>query len=168
MREGLVDLQVRTEGLPVLLAALRAEQDGKALRRDLAKGLRVALRPAVADAKSAIRSMPATGVTQRPALRPAIARRISARTKLTARVSGAYVRVPKLKTGPRGFRNAPKLTNRKGWRHPVFGSTDRWSEQVGKPGWFDDSMHAGKARYREACVGAMGHMARRISDRSRG
>lgn len=165
--ESLVEVSVRTEGLAPLLGALRAEEDGKKLRRDLARDMRGALKPAVAEAKASIMGMSTAGLSMAPALRPAIARRIRAEVRLSGRSTGARVKAKKLSEDVRGFRNAPKLTNRAGWRHPLWGG-DTWVNQVGKLNWFDDPMQHHVREYRRAVMGAMEAMARRISARSRG
>lgn len=165
--DGIADVSVEVEGLDAIVAALRAEADGKALRRELARDMRTALRPAVADAKASILGMSSAGLSTAPALRPAVAKRIGAQVRLSGRSTGARVKARKLPETVRGFRNAPKLLNRAKWRHPGFGGDD-WYDQEGKPGWFDDPMRRHGAKYREAVLGAMENMARRISRRSRG
>lgn len=164
----LADIRVDVEGIPALVAALKAEADGKVLRRQLAKDMRTSLKPAVGEARASIMGMSSAGHSVSPTLRSAISRRISANVRLTGRSTGARVRARKLPDTVRGFRNAPKLTNRKGWRHPLFGDTEEWVEQEGKPNWFDDVMRKGHDKHKRAVLGAMEDMARRISRRSKG
>ncbi|MFG2276974.1 hypothetical protein ACGFNY_45365 [Streptomyces chartreusis] len=155
------------QGLNALVRALRAEEDGKQLRKDLAKNMREALKPGAAEAKSSIMAMPtqaARPVT--PALRTAIAKKIRPEVKLGGRWSGARVKAFKTKN-IRGFPNAPKRTNRAGgWRHPVFGNRDVWVTQHGKRDWFDDAFKGREGIYREAVEQAMEDMARRIANRA--
>jgi hypothetical protein len=154
------------EGLQALVRALRAEEDGKQLRRDLAKNMRAALRPAAAEAKSAIMSMASAGPGTSPALRSSIARKIRPEVKLGGRWSGARVKAFKTKN-VRGFPHAPKRTNSAGgWRHPVFGDRDVWVTQRGKVDWFDRSFEGRENTYRRAVLDAMEDMARRIADRA--
>lgn len=154
------------EGLAALVAALRAEEDGKALRKDLAKNMREELKPAAADAKSAIMSMASAGMGTAPALRSSIARKIRPEVKLGGRWSGARVKAFKT-PNVRGFANAPKRTNRpRGWRHKTYGR-EPWITQHGKDHWFDNAMEGREAHYRAACVAAMEDMARRIAARAR-
>ena len=164
----MIGLQVDRRDLDRIVRHLRAEENGAQLRRDLAKNIRHALRPAVAEAKASIRSMPSTGALGKATgegLRQAIARRVRAEARLSGRAVGARVKVRK--TGmPRGFENAAKRTNRaKGWRHPVFGNRDAWAHQIGKPEWFDGPMRANRAEYRRAVRKAMADAARRITRR---
>jgi hypothetical protein len=159
-----IALEADVLALKRVAAALYAESDGRTLRRDLGKRIRKALAPAVADARAGILSMPSAGLhAEGGGLRQAIARRVRAQAKLSGRSIGARVRVSK-RGMPRGFELAARRTNRrKGWRHPVFGHTDRWVAQVGKPGWFDDPMRRGRPRYRAAVLSAMNEAARRIT-----
>lgn len=154
------------EGLAALVRAIRAEEDGKQLRKDLAKNMRDALRPGAAEAKSSIMAMSSAGLRTGPALRSAISRKIRPEVKLGGRWSGARVKAFKTKN-LRGFPNAPKRTNRAGgWRHPVWGDRDRWVTQVGKIDWFDDSFKGREGAYKAAVEQAMEDMAQRIASRA--
>ncbi|SNY29061.1 hypothetical protein [Paractinoplanes atraurantiacus] len=157
---------VETDGqaLKKVARALRDEEDGKALARDLGKSIRKALEPAVIEARAGIMGMPSMGLpVEGQPLRQAISRRIKAQARLSGRAPGARVRVTK-KGMPRGFELAARRTNRrKGWRHPVHGNTEKWVQQIGQPGWFDDPMRRGRPRYRAAVLTAMNEAARRIT-----
>jgi hypothetical protein len=160
-----VEVSVTQEGLDALIRAIGRESDGKALRKDLAKNTREALKPAVVQAKSAIMSMASNGPSSSPALRPQIAKKIRAEVKLTGRWTGARVRARRTHN-VRGFMNAPKRTQRVTWRTQTFGRPDSWREQHGKPGWFDDAMQADRQKYIAAVHKAMEDMAARIASRS--
>jgi len=154
------------EGLAALVRAIRAEEDGKQLRKDLAKNMREALKPGAAEAKSGIMSMASAGMQTAPALRSSIARKIRPEVKLGGRWSGARVKAFKTKN-VRGFPNAPKRTNRAGgWRHPVFGNRDVWVQQQGKIDWFDRAFQGREGVYKAAVEQAMEDMARRIASRA--
>ncbi|MFE1749006.1 hypothetical protein ACFW88_00370 [Streptomyces anandii] len=155
------------DGLAALVRAIRAEEDGKQLRKELARDMREALKPGAAEAKSQIMSMSSAGLPTSPALRSSIARKIRPEVKLGGRWSGARVKAFKTKN-VRGFPNAPKRTNRAGgWRHPVFGSREVWVQQRGKVDWFDRSFQGHEAQYKAAVEAAMENMARRIAERAR-
>lgn len=161
-------VEVDERDLAMLVAALRAESDGKALNRDLVHGLRAVVEPAAAAARSAILSMGTSGLHHpEPALRTVVAEQ----TKVTVRTAGKHpsVGVRVTKHGmPRGFDNAPKRLNAaKGWRHPVFGQ-DTWVSQRGRPGWFDDTLNRFKPAAERAAHEAMDGVAERISVRTRG
>ena len=155
------------EGLDALVRAIRAEEDGKALRKDLAKNMREALKPGAQQAKNSIMAMVSLRGGAAPALRTSIAKKIRPVVKLGGHWSGARVKAFKTKN-IRGFPNAPKRTNRaSGWRHPVFGNRENWVQQRGKLEWFDRAFKGREALYKQAVAEAMEDMARRIADRAR-
>ena len=149
-----------------LLRALRQEADGKTLKSDLVRELRKAAEPARDAARTAVLSIDShSGVV--PDLRAAVARstRISVRT--TGRV-GVSIRASK-RGMPRGFLNAPqRLNSRRGWRHPFFGDRERWYAQMGKPGWFDDSISPFAPAAREGAAQALERVAKRIDYTTKG
>lgn len=160
-------LRVEThDGLAALVRAIRAEEDGKELRKELAKNMREALKPGAAQAKSSIMAMSSAGLPTSPALRASIARKIRPEVKLGGRWSGARVKAFKTKN-VRGFPNAPKRLNRaSGWRHPVYGNREVWVQQRGKTHWFDRTFDGHEAVYKAAVEQAMEDMARRIAERA--
>lgn len=159
------ELTCTHEGLDALVRALRAEEDGKALRKDLAKNMREALKPGAAAAKSSIMSMASSGTGHGPGLRAGVAKKIRPEVKLGGRWSGARVKAFKT-PGLRGFANAPKRLNRRsgGWRTLTYGH-EPWRTQIGKRGWFDEPFQNDADRYRLAVHEAMEEMARRIASR---
>jgi hypothetical protein len=163
----LLDVSVSTEGIAALDRALRAEEDGKALRKELAKNMRDALKPAAELAKSGVMSMSSSsaGPSSSPALRSTIAKKIKPEVKLGGRWSGARVKAKKT-PGLRGFANAPRRTQRSaGWRTQTFGNGS-WRVQRGKVLWFDHAMEGRQAQYKQAVHEAMEAMARRIASRA--
>jgi hypothetical protein len=153
------------EGLAALVRALRAEEDGKELRKELAKSMREVLKPAAEQAKSAVMSMPSGGHNAGPGLRSYVARKIRPEVKLGGRWSGARVKAFKT-PGLRGFANAPKRLNRpRGWRHLTYGH-EPWVTQHGKDHWFDRAMDGRQAAARQAVHEAMEAMAQRIASRA--
>ncbi|MCZ4099842.1 hypothetical protein [Streptomyces sp. H39-C1] len=165
MADNPIDLSVSAEGIQALGSALRAEEDGKQLRKELAKNMRDALAPAAELAKSGVMSMPSSGPGTSPGLRSAIAKKIRPEVKLGGRWTGARVKAKKT-PGVRGFANAPKRTQRaSGWRTQSWGN-GQWRTQVGKLSWFDRAMDGRQQQYKEAVHAAMEAMARRIADRA--
>lgn len=154
------------EGLAALTRALRAEEDGKQLRKELARNLREALKPGAAEAKSSVMSIASAGLPTAPALRSSVAKKIRPEVKLGGRWSGARVKAFKTKN-VRNFPNAPKRLNRAGgWRHPVYGNREIWVQQRGRVGWFDRSFEGREGTYLAAVNAAMEDMARRIASRA--
>ncbi|OQR64781.1 hypothetical protein B6E66_07425 [Streptomyces maremycinicus] len=154
------------QGLAALTRAIRAEEDGKQLRKELAANMREALKPGAAEAKSSIMAVSSAGLPTAPALRSSIARKIRPEVKLGGRWSGARVKAFKTKN-VRNFPNAPKRMNRAGgWRHPVFGNREVWAQQHGKTDWFDRSFEGREGVYKQAVEAAMENMARRLAARA--
>lgn len=159
------EITVTHEGLDALVRAIRAEADGKQLRKELAKGMREALKPAAVQAKSGIMAMSSAGPGTAPGLRSAIARKIRPEVKLGGNWSGARVKAFKTRN-IRNFPNAPKRTNRQsGWRHLTYGR-EPWVQQQGRTLWFDRAMEGDTNVYTEAVHEAMENMARRIAARA--
>lgn len=159
------ELRSTHEGLDALVRALRAEEDGKLLRRELGKNMRRALKPAAQEAKSGIMSMGSAGLATSPGLRSSIAKKIRPEVKLGGRWTGARVKARKT-PNVRGFAQAPRRTQRAGgWRTQTFGNGE-WRTQHGKLNWFDDSMAGRKSEYVAAVLEAMEDMARRIAARA--
>jgi hypothetical protein len=158
-----VELHVEERGIRRLAIALHAEADGKKLRRDFIRELRQAVDPAKDKAKSAIMSMHSSGLTRGQPLRAAIASQVKSEVRVSGKLTGIRVKAGS-RGMPRRFAQAPRRTNSGGWRHPVFGRDTRvWVHQIGKPGWFDDTLAAGRDDYRIAVHRAMEATARRIT-----
>ncbi|MEV6790905.1 hypothetical protein AB0M87_02665 [Streptomyces sp. NPDC051320] len=161
------EVRATHEGLDQLARALKAEEDGKQLRKELAANLRAALKPGADQAKGSIMGMVSLHGSTQPALRSAIAKKIRPEVKLGGRWTGARVKAFKTKN-VRGFPNAPKRTNSsRGWRHPVWGNRENWVQQRGKIEWFDRAFQGRQDIYKQAVHAAMEDMARRIASRVR-
>lgn len=180
-------VEVSSPDLVDLAVAIKYEEDGAVMRRDLLRGLRAAVKPAVDEAKSSIMSMDAGGLRQQSngswhlgskkqaggSLRRAIARQVTTEVNLTQRKAKVKVKVRK-RNMPRGFVNAPKAVSLpQGWRHPVVQRglrgaegplpPPKWVQQIGKPGWFDEPLRSHRAQYRAAIQAAMQRTADRIA-----
>lgn len=145
-----------------VIRALDDEKDGKKLKAELVRNLEDALQPAVEEARSNVMAYQTGGLPHEgEPLRSAVAAGVSAYVRLGDK---PIVGIEAKKTGmPRGFANAPKrLNERRGWRHPVFG-TGKWVTQLGAPGWFDDPIQRRKATYKKAVQKALQGVADRIS-----
>lgn len=161
-----LNLQLTPENLRNLSRALRAEEDGKELRKELTRNMREALRPGAARAKASIMSMASATPHDGPALKSSIARKIRPEVRISGRFPGAKVKAFKTKN-LRNFPNAPKRTNRQsGWRHPVYGNREIWVQQTGKVKWFDRSFDGQRGEYEHAVKSALADMVNRIASRS--
>lgn len=161
-------VEVDEKSLRRLVAALRTEATGQALRRDLTRDFAIAAEPAREAVRAAILSMPSPAeITRGPGLRSAVASKVVIKVKLGGRSPGAAI-IAKKSGMPRGFAMAPKrLNSRRGWRHQVFG-TNEIVHQEGLPGWFDDTLPRFRANFHRAAKKAMDAMADRVADRTRG
>lgn len=158
---------VDERSLARLVAAMRAEADGRELSRDLVRELTAVAEPAMRAARSSILSMGSSS-SLLPGLRTTVAQHTKVRARLGGKHPGVSIRADK-NGMPRDFFNAPKRLNAaRGWRHMVFGDSGEWVTQRGKPGWFDDTISTFKPAARRAAQQAMQDMARRIDARTKG
>ncbi|WP_411132702.1 hypothetical protein [Streptomyces sp. 030-HV] len=161
-----LNLDLTASNLRNISNALKAEEDGKELRKELTKNMREALKPGAAQAKSAIMAMSSVTPHDGPALKTSIARKIRPEVRITGKFPGAKIKAFKTKN-LRDFPNAPKRTNRaSGWRHPVYGNREVWVTQVGKVGWFDRAFEGQGDHYKRQVQFALADMVNRIASRS--
>jgi len=132
-----------------LAADLRRVGDGRALRRQLTRGIRDAVKPAVPAVRAAYLATPTGGArggrrrtlttkkrtrTVRMGLRRSLARAVTVQVRTTGRQAGVTIRVAGKKM-PDGMGRLPKLWegNAPRWRHPLFGDREWWYQQPAKP-----------------------------------
>ena len=163
----MIELGTDREALQALGRALKDEEDGKKLRRELAANMRAALAPAMGDVRTSLMGMSTGGLpTAGPPLRTTVLRGMRAEARLSGRSTGARLKIKKT-PGVRGFANAAKRLGRaKGWRVRLFGR-EEWRHQVGEVGYFDRNTVERVAEYRAAVMAAAESMARRIAARAR-
>lgn len=158
------ELTVDQQAVQKVVRAIRAEEDGKALRKELAGNIREALAPGVSSVQAKLRQTHSQHPSS-PALGSYLASRTRAQVRLTGRSTGAAVRIPQT-PALRGFKQAARRLNRTSWRHKVFGR-EVWVTQNSQiPGFFDNTLQQGKSSYREAIIKALKEMAQRIATRA--
>ncbi|MGI8313337.1 hypothetical protein [Saccharopolyspora hattusasensis] len=157
-----LDLSGPERELKRLGAALRKAEDGKELRRELVRNIRSAAGPARQEARQAIKSMPSRTPHKGRSLRSAIAQKVRIEARPAGKSVGARIVVGTTES-VRGFKDAPRRTNARKWRHPRFGNRQKWADQTGKPGWFDDTMKNNRRKFRRAVVKAMDETADKIA-----
>lgn len=163
---GSFGLELTPQNLRQISRALRAEEDGKELRKELTRNMREALKPGAARAKTGIMSMASATPHGGPALKSSIARKIRPEVRISGKFPGAKIKAFKT-PAIRGFANAAKRTNRaSGWRHPVYGNREMWVHQTGKVKWFDHAFEGQRNTYEHAVKSALADMANRIASRS--
>lgn len=165
---GPIELTIDQQAIQKVARALRAESDGKALRKELIAEIKTAVSPGVSAVQSKLRSIPhSSAVHQSPSLGSYLASRVRPQVRLSGRSTGVRIRIAQT-PNLRGFSMAARRLNRAKWRHEVFGNPEVWVDQESPiPGFFDDTLAAGRDTYRKGVVAALESMARRIAERSR-
>lgn len=156
-----IDVEPDQESFNRVIRALRREEDGSKLSRDLVANLKAVMEPAAAEARSNVMAIQSGGLPHAgEPLRSVVAAGVHTYVRTG---KNPVVGLEAKKTGlPRNFANAPKrLNSRKGWRHPVFG-TGRWVTQRGDPDWFDRPIDQRRDEYRRAVEKALQSVADRI------
>lgn len=157
-----LDLSQPERKLRDLARAMRAEEDGKAMRRALTKRLRTAAGPVRQDVRAAIRSAPSRGHSNGRSLRSAIAQKVQVVAKTGGPAVGVRI-VARETTSVRGFTHAPRRFNSAaGWHHETFGHEPE-VHQSGKPGWFDNTIWGKKAMFQSAVENVIDETARRVA-----
>lgn len=159
-----VILSVDQKDMQKVVAALKAEADGKALRTELNKSLKAVLEPAKLGAATTIRAMPTKG-TSDGSMREAMATSIKLAVNAVGARTGVNMIAPK-GVYPRGFKNAAAAFNHASFRRPTRGRNSSWVTQVGMPGWFDHAAMEHQQEYKEAVEAVLQGMAERIAARS--
>jgi hypothetical protein len=172
----MIELSIEQKALQNLAAAISNEEDGKKLRRQLARDLRDVAAPVVPEIVSGLMQIGSAGLpksTDRKrapggqftkGLRRTVASGIQVQARFAGRSTGVRVRI-KRTPGFNNFSNAAKRMNKYSWRHRVFGK-DVWVEQLGKENFFENPVIARQPELRDACMQAMEDMARRIKQRT--
>lgn len=158
-----VRLTVEQQDMQQVIASIKAEADGRKLRRELGKELRAIAEPALEEARHAILAMPSQDARFGD-MRQSIAQATKIRITTVGRNTGVSIAAPAGKY-PRGFKQAPRRFNAPKFRHKIFGH-EIWVDQVGAPGWFDQVRKHGP-EYRKAVVKSLDRMAERIAARQR-
>jgi hypothetical protein len=168
-----MQVTVRSTGdLKAVNRALREAANGKELRKQLTKQLKVEMRPMVASVKAAWLSAPSQGrpsgakiyskATGRatgkrgPGLRKLLAKATAGQVRMTGKEAGIRVRTDgrKMPSGMKALPGYAEGIRRRPWRHPVFGDREVWVTQQSFPRFYD-AVQPDEARARQACVEAV-------------
>lgn len=104
-----------------------------------------------------VRAAIARGGRRKAGLRDSVARA----TKLQINTRGIRFYVDS-SAMPESQRTLPRhLDSPKGWRHPVFGSRERWVHQQGRP-WFATTIQKRAPKFRQAALDAIEDTKRQI------
>lgn len=145
--------------------ALKAEEDGKELRRDLVRNLKAIVEPAAAEARAKLLATPTKGLEHPPPpLLATVARKTKTFARATGRRAGVGVRVPD--DAVERFPYAARRLNDAKWRHPLFGNRRKWFNQTGSPGWLTATLDAAKPGAQAAVAEAVAEALKRLERRS--
>lgn len=180
---------VGAEQLGALAKRLKTAGEGKALRKELLKAIRSGAKPALADTRKAVKSIPVTGsrgggrksreehqfsrskgdedkrrarARKGAGLRDSVSRSLRLVVKTGSKTPRVRIEVDASKM-PEDQRTLPRhLDSAKGWRHPVFGKReDPWVHQQGKP-WFSVTIERHAPAVRASILKAMDDIANKI------
>ena len=156
---GALEITVDASQLRRVASVLKAAEGGAELRKDLIKDIRVAVQPGTDQVKAKLRSMPASDAN--PPMGGYLATRVRTSVRLSGPSAGVRVQIGQT-PGLRKFKLAARRLNSGSWRHPVFGRGGWASQSSPIPGFFDETLRAGKERYYEAVVLAVRQLAARL------
>jgi hypothetical protein len=158
-----IEFTVDQQAMQRVAKAMRGEEDGKTLRKELVGELKDAVGPGVSKVQGKLRSVPhASASRSSPPLGSYLASRVKPQVRLSGRSTGVAVRIAQT-PAIRGFKMAARRLNRQSWRRRVFGH-DVWVVQNSPiPGYFDDTLAEGKPEYRAGVIRALEKMASRVA-----
>lgn len=159
-----VELSVDQQALRAVARILKDEADGKYLRRELVKRLKMSTVGPIAAAQAEIRSSPSRGLTEGQPLRATVAASLKPVVRLSGSQTGVSIRQTRT-PGLRGFDMAGRRFNRQQFRHPVYGR--KWVVQRGNPEWFDRPMQDAKPEWRDDVLMVVKNLAATIAERAR-
>jgi hypothetical protein len=148
---------------------LRTVGDGKAVRRDMMRGLRQGAKPAAAAVKAAALSLPDKSGNASTGLRRRMAAATGVQVRTSGRQAGVKIRVSRRRMG--GQASLAKVTNHGTWRHPVFASSNQtrsewtWVRQSSRRGWFDRTAAAHGKDVESALKNVLNDIERKLSHR---
>jgi hypothetical protein len=147
-----------------LKLAMAAEQDGKLLKRDIAKQLRKISGPLATKQRASVRALPSKGHSG-PSMRQAIARQVRVATRWSGRDVGISV-IQRARAMPRDFNMAGRAFNREeGWNPTTLGG-ETVHQQAVPTGWFDNHTEGIKPEAAREVRTALQQMADRIASRA--
>lgn len=127
------DVEHSGKDLAQISRQLRSTANGKVLRREMSKNLRIAAAPLVPAVRASIGKIPVTGGDT-----SGLRARLQKATRLSVITAGKNASVSVLvdpKRMPSGQKALPAYMEgtKNKWRHPVFGNEDNWVAQKAHP-----------------------------------
>lgn len=156
-----IDVVVTQDDLRDLVGAINKHGDKKAIRKELSKGLREAVKPMVPKARSRVLAQSTTGAAS-TGLRKDMARSVQVKVDLGMRSDRIGVRIrldgKKLRGRPSSLVTA--YEGSKPWRHPVFGS-GTWVAQEPR-GFLTETVNAGRGGVTRQVADVMQEIGKQI------
>ncbi len=128
------------------------------LAKAIRKELREAAKPAIADVRSEVRSLPTKGRSS--GVRDAVAAGVGLRVS-TAVKGGAVTITASSRRLPAKHKAMNRLLNKRSWRHPVFGDRNTWAVQTSTP-YFQPTIARHTGELRAAVVRAIDSAVRAL------
>lgn len=162
--KGGFQFSIEQKQIRALAKAVKQEEDGKQLRKDLVNDIKKSVGPAISAVQSKLAIPRHSAIRSSPPIGSYLASRVKPQVRLSGRTTGVAIKIgktPRL----RGFTFAARRFNRRTWRHRVFGN-DVWVTQTSPiPGFFDETLQRNKERYREAVIQSLERTQARIASR---
>ena len=156
--DGMLQVRVERDDLGDLVKAINAHGSDKAVKKELRRGLREAVKPLVPKARSAVLAQGSKG--KGTGLRRDMARAVEVKVDLGGRNPGVRLRLngAKLNGRPKGL--VAMYEGTIPWRHPVFGS-GTWVAQPHR-GFLTEVGRAGESDVARDITKAMDDIGRKI------
>lgn len=123
------------------------------LAKQLRRELREAAKPAIADVRSEVRSLPTKG-GRTSGVRNAVAQGVGLRVSTAKRGGSVTIAASNRRLSPR-HRAMNRLLNQRSWRHPVFGNRNAaWVQQSSTP-YFETTILRRSNELRDAVLRAV-------------
>lgn len=154
-----LSIDAQRSGLQQIARALKAEEDGKRLKRELAKNLRTVMEPIRQQMLARLMRVGSGEMSQ------AIARSVRPGVRFSGRNTGVSL-VQRARGMPRNFPYAGRAFNRvEGWHPKNLGGVT--IHQVATPvQWFDEPTKGAQVEARLAVIEAVEDMSRRLAART--
>lgn len=137
-------------------------EDGKLMKRELAKRLRQIVRPLVQERKAAVLALPSKGHAGQ-SMRQAIARQTRAATRWRGRNTGISI-IQRARGMPRNFNMAGRAFNREmGWTPTTLGGIKE-HQQMRPALWFDSKSKTDRPVIRRQIEKAIGDASDKMAD----
>jgi hypothetical protein len=156
---GVLEVRVERDDLGKLVKAINTHGDAKAVKKELRKGLREAVKPLVPKARASVLGQASKG--RGTGLRRDMARAVEVKVDLGGRNPGVRLRLNGRKLNGRPPGLVAMYEGSIPWRHPLFGNTGKWIAQEHR-GFLTEVGRAGEADVARGAAKTMNDISTRI------